>query len=43
VRGDPWSDFLPQETGFEADWTDPAAGCGHWDTASKSCGAAPGA
>jgi len=40
VPGDAWSDFLPEDKGIEADWTDPV-NCGHYDTASKTCSAAP--
>ncbi|WP_299744468.1 urea ABC transporter substrate-binding protein [Devosia sp.] len=41
VPGDAWSDVLPEDKGIEADWTDPLTGCGHLDTATKTCGAAP--
>jgi urea transport system substrate-binding protein len=41
VPGDAWSDVLPEDKGIEADWTDPVNGCGHFDTATKTCGAAP--
>ena len=41
VPGDAWSDVLPEDKGIEADWTDPLTGCGHFDTATKTCGAAP--
>jgi urea transport system substrate-binding protein len=41
VPGDAWSDFLPEDKGIEADWTDPATGCGHFDTATRTCGAPP--
>ena len=41
VPGDAWSDVLPEDKGIEADWTDPVKGCGHYDTATKTCGAAP--
>jgi urea transport system substrate-binding protein len=41
VPGDAWSDVLPEDKGIEADWTDPVNGCGHMDTATKTCGAAP--
>lgn len=40
VPGDAWSDVLPEDKGIEADWTDPVKGCGHYDTATKTCGAA---
>lgn len=43
VPGDAWSDVLPEDKGIEADWTDPLTGCGHFDTATKTCGAAPAA
>jgi urea transport system substrate-binding protein len=38
VPGDAWSDFLPEDKGIEADWTQPI-NCGHYDTATKTCGA----
>jgi urea transport system substrate-binding protein len=41
VPGDAWSDVLPEDKGIEADWTDPVNGCGHLDTATNTCGAAP--
>jgi urea transport system substrate-binding protein len=41
VPGDAWSDVLPEDKGIEADWTDPLTGCGHYDTASKTCTTAP--
>ncbi|MDB5535915.1 MAG: branched-chain amino acid transporterubstrate-binding protein [Devosia sp.] len=41
VPGDAWSDVLPEDKGIEADWTDPLTGCGHFDTATQTCGAAP--
>ncbi|MGV8831868.1 MAG: urea ABC transporter substrate-binding protein [Devosia sp.] len=41
VPGDAWSDVLPEDKGIEADWTDPLTGCGHLDTATNTCGAAP--
>lgn len=41
VPGDAWSDALPENKGIEADWTDPVNGCGHFDTASKTCTTAP--
>ena len=41
VPGDAWSDALPEDKGIEADWTDPLTGCGHLDTATNTCGAAP--
>jgi urea transport system substrate-binding protein len=42
VPGDAWSDFLPEDVGIEADWTAPI-NCGHYDTATKTCGAPPAA
>ena len=41
VPGDAWSDVLPEDKGIEADWTDPVKGCGHLDTATKTCTTAP--
>ncbi|WP_423067394.1 urea ABC transporter substrate-binding protein [Devosia sp. CN2-171] len=41
VPGDAWSDALPEDKGIEADWTDPVAGCGHFDTATNTCTTAP--
>ncbi len=41
VPGDAWSDVLPEDKGIEADWTDPIKGCGHFDTATKTCTTAP--
>ncbi|MEO6013804.1 MAG: urea ABC transporter substrate-binding protein [Devosia sp.] len=41
VPGDAWSDVLPEDKGIEADWTDPVTGCGHFDTATKTCTTAP--
>ena len=41
VPGDAWSDVLPEDKGIEADWTDPATGCGHFDTATNTCTTAP--
>ena len=38
VPGDAWSDFLPEDKGIEADWTDPLKGCGNYNTATKTCG-----
>jgi urea transport system substrate-binding protein len=41
VPGDAWSDALPEDKGIESDWTDPLTGCGHFDTATKTCTTAP--
>ena len=43
VPGDAWSDVLPEDKGIEADWTDPVKGCGHFDTATKTCDGRSGA
>jgi urea transport system substrate-binding protein len=41
VPGDAWSDALPEDKNITADWTDPANGCGHYDSAAKACTTAP--
>jgi urea transport system substrate-binding protein len=39
VPGDAWSDFLPESTMLEADWTAPI-NCGNYNTETESCGSA---
>ena len=41
VPGQAWSPVLPEDKGIIGDWTDPINGCGHFDTATKTCTTAP--
>ncbi|WP_412053313.1 urea ABC transporter substrate-binding protein [Pokkaliibacter plantistimulans] len=36
VKGDAWSDYLPEDKNVIADWTDPIK-CGHYNTETKVC------
>jgi urea transport system substrate-binding protein len=38
VKGDAWTDFLPESKVLISDWTAPIS-CGNYNTATKSCGA----
>jgi urea transport system substrate-binding protein len=36
VKGDAWTDFLPESSVIIADWTDPI-NCGNYNTETKKC------
>ncbi|WP_396588149.1 urea ABC transporter substrate-binding protein [Bermanella sp. R86510] len=38
VKGDAWTDFLPESKNLISDWTAPIS-CGNYNTATKTCGA----
>lgn len=39
VKGDAWTDFLPESKNLISDWTSPV-NCGNYNTVTKSCGGA---
>ena len=39
VKGDAWTDFLPESKNLISDWTSPI-NCGNYNTVTKSCGGA---
>jgi urea transport system substrate-binding protein len=38
VKGDAWTDFLPESKVLISDWTAPI-NCGNYNTVTKTCGA----
>ncbi len=37
VKGDAWTDFLPESALIVSDWADPAINCGNFNTETKKC------
>ena len=37
VKGDAWTDFLPESAVIVSDWSDPAINCGNFNTETKKC------
>lgn len=37
VKGDAWTDFLPESALIVSDWADPAINCGNYNTETKKC------
>lgn len=37
VKGDAWTDYLPESALIISDWQDPAINCGNYNTATKKC------
>ena len=37
VKGDAWTDYLPESALIVSDWADPAINCGNYNTETKKC------
>ncbi len=37
VKGDAWTDYLPESAVIVSDWSDPAINCGNFNTKTKKC------
>jgi len=37
VKGDAWTDYLPESANLISDWTAPVS-CGNYNTVTKTCG-----
>ena len=37
VKGDAWTDYLPESALIVSDWSDPAINCGNYNTETKKC------
>ncbi len=37
VKGDAWTDYLPESALIVSDWSDPAINCGNFNTETKKC------
>ena len=37
VKGDAWTDYLPESAVIVSDWADPAINCGNFNTETKKC------
>jgi len=37
VKGDAWTDYLPESAQIVSDWADPAINCGNYNTSTKKC------